>query len=149
MKAEVGRMRRENIYDRDNFSIFIFCLLLVFSSLFDLHSSLLLLRFRPLAGNWVWNTLYLSLFVNILLTLFPSPCGELGMKPQPQTSMLWQRIVSVPLRGIGYETPKTQFFYKSHCSKVSVPLQGDGCETYSSRASICLMAMLCFRPLAG
>ncbi len=61
---------------------------------------------------------------------FPSPCGEMGMKRDWQ----WRkrkdrsRLVSVPLRGNGYETFGFNQPSTSPVS-VSVPLRGNGCET--------------------
>ena len=65
---------------------------------------------------------------------FPSPCGELVMKPG---NRLWpfrflpKLFVSVPLRGIGYETAeqKTADLIAEAHAKVSVPLRGIGYET--------------------
>ena len=64
--------------------------------------------------------------------MFPSPCGEMGMKLGFRCQVLSRsrKKVSVPLRGNGYETvPFLWAFSLRLLPMVSVPLRGNGYET--------------------
>ncbi len=80
----------------------------VWNPSFDIHPRLYNnLCFRPLAGKWVWNIGLLRLtLIKWAIEMFPSPCGEMGMKRLPTmgSHSYSNQTVPVPLRGNGYET---------------------------------------------
>ena len=63
---------------------------------------------------------------------------------------LIRQQVSVPLRGFGYETGEPdQEFIRSELGEVSVPLRGIGYETRAHHFRILKLQRASFRPLAG
>ncbi len=80
----------------------------------------------PLRGNGCETISQLiDTMLKYFFSLFPSPCGVMGVKPR-----------------FGYD----HFGYLN--ANVSVPLRGNGCET-TLRLKQAKTLKICFRPLAG
>ena len=84
---------------------------------------------------------------------FPSPCGDLVMKLSKDFELASTKIdilVSVPLRGFGYETIRLLLAGAITPLLVSVPLRGFGYETvWVQVTSGNPEDVTSFRPLAG
>ena len=102
--------------------------------------------FRPLAGMWFWNDMpkdRIGSFVR-----FPSPCGDVVLKflfiP---TSWKSRRRGFRPLAGMWFWNYWKEIVYEQICRVVSVPLRGCGFEISLKRCMT--VSFRSFRPLAG
>ncbi len=111
-----------------------------------------LVEFPSPCGEMVMKNLKALCLRKILLTVFPSPCGEMVMKNVWVRSNIKKllKLVSVPLRGNGYEKQsisripsEVSITFPSPCGEMVMKNDYDITDFFEATTSTS------FRPLAG